>query len=133
MVNHDIPSHQPLFSYKLPHGGYRTMTKQDFLSFINKIWLDTGLLQVHGHSFHIGGAVELILAGVPPEVVAATGGWTSLAFLLYWRRLKEILPMSTAHAYQHSDIDRLSKILEDFHVRQKISKSFLDSIDNAFC
>ena len=73
-------------------------------------------MQVHGHSFRIGGAVELLLAGVPPEVVAATGGWTSLAFLLYWRRLKEILPMSTAHAYKRSDIDRLSKILDNFRV-----------------
>jgi hypothetical protein len=72
------------------------MTKQDFLSFVNKIWSDTGLLQVHGHSFCIGGAVELLLAGVPPEVVAAMGGWSSLTFLLYWRHLKEILPMSTA-------------------------------------
>lgn len=38
---------------------------------------------ISGHSFRIGGAVELLLAGVPPEVVAATGNWTSLAFLLY--------------------------------------------------
>jgi len=132
MVNHNIPSDQPLFSYELPNGGYRPMTKQDFLSFVNKIWSDAGLLQVHGHSFRIGRAVELLLAGVPPEVVAATGGWTSLAFLLYWRRLKDILPMSTAHAYRRSDIDHLSKILDDFRVRQNIPKSLLDSVDDHF-
>jgi hypothetical protein len=132
MINHDIPFDQPLFSYRLPNGGYRAMTKQDFLSFVNKIWSDAGLLQVYGHSFRIGGAVELLLAGVPPEVVAATGGWSSLAFLLYWRRLKEILPMSTARAYRRSDIDRLSKILEDFRVRQNIPKSLLDSVDDHF-
>jgi hypothetical protein len=130
MVNNKIPSEQPLFSYELPHGAYRALTKQDFLSFVNKIWSNVGLLQIHGHSFRIGGAVELLLAGVPPEVVAAIGGWTSLAFLLYWRRLREILPMSTARAYRQSDIDHLSKIFDDFRVRRKIPQSFLDSFND---
>ena len=94
MVNNNIPPGEPLFSYKLPDGRHRPLTKQDFLSFVNKIWSNAGLL---GHSFRIGGAVKFLLAGVPPEVVAAIGGWTSLAFLLYWQCLKEILPMSTAH------------------------------------
>lgn len=116
LINNNIPVDQPLFSYALPHGGYRPLTKQDFLSFVNKIWSDAGLARIYGHSFRIGGAVELLLAGVPPEVVAATGGWTSLAFLLYWCRLQEILPMSTAHAYRQADIDRLSKIFEEFRV-----------------
>ena len=48
------------------------------------------LTHILDHSFHIGGAVELLLAGVPPEIVAATGGWTSLAFLLYWHHMEEI-------------------------------------------
>jgi len=53
------------------------------LEFIMGIWSSAMLVHVLGHSFHIGGAVELLLAGVSPEVVAALGGWTSLAFLLY--------------------------------------------------
>ncbi len=56
--------------------------------------------------------MELLLAGVPPEIVAAIGGWTSLAFLLYWRRMEEILPMSTSRAYRKSHIDDLAKIFE---------------------
>jgi len=132
MINNKIPSDQPLFLYELPNGAYRPMTKQDFLSFVNKVWSDAGLLQIYGHSFRIGGAVELLLVGVPPEVVAATGGWTSLTFLLYWRRLKDLLPMSTARAYRRSEIDRLSKIFDDFRVRKKIPKTFLDSFDDAF-
>jgi hypothetical protein len=59
------------------------------------------LAHILGHSFHIGSAVKLLLAGVPPEIVAATGRWTSLAFLLYWHRMEEILPMSTSKAYNH--------------------------------
>jgi len=43
------------------------------------------LSHVLGTVFLIGGTVELLLAGVPPEIIAATGGWTSFAFLLYWR------------------------------------------------
>lgn len=97
------------------------------MSFVNKIWLDAGLLHIYGHSLRIGGAVELLLAGVPPEIVAATGGWTSLAFLLYWRRLREILPMSTVRAYKQNEMDRLGKIFDDFRVRANIPKSFLDS------
>ena len=74
------------------------MTKYQFLDFCTQIWSKAALVHVLGHSFHIGGAVELPLAGVPPEIVAATGGWTLLAFLLYWRRMEEILPMSTLRA-----------------------------------
>jgi hypothetical protein len=99
MINNNIPDDQPLFSYALPHGSYCPLTKHDFLSFVNSVWSHAGLLQIQGHSFRIGGAVELLLAGVPPEVVAAIGSWTSLVFLLYWWWLQEILPMSTAHAY----------------------------------
>ena len=67
------------------------MTKYKFMDFCSGVWSKAALAHVLGHSFRIGGAVELLLAGVPPEVVAATGGWTSLAFLLYWRRMEEII------------------------------------------
>jgi hypothetical protein len=43
---------------------------------------------------------QFLLAGVAPEVIAALGGWTSLAFLLYWRRVEEILPMNISKAYK---------------------------------
>jgi len=129
MINNDIPADEPLFSYKLPHGRYRPLTKQDFLSFVNKIWSDASLLHISGHSFRIGGAVKFLLAGVPPEVIAAIGSWTSLAFLLYWRHLKEILPMSTARAYKKRDIDCLSQIFEEFRIRKKIPTDFLNSLN----
>jgi hypothetical protein len=102
------------------------MSKHRFLSFCVDIWSKAGLAHIKGHSFRIGGAVELLLAGVPPEIVAATGGWTSLAFLLYWRRMEEILPMSTSKAYQKSQITDLAKILEDFRQRNRIPAQLLD-------
>jgi len=84
------------------------------------------LAHVLGHSFRIGGAVELLLAGVPPEIVTATGGWTSLTFLLYWHQMDEILPMSTSKAYNQADLDRLASIFEQFRISHKIPSSLLD-------
>jgi len=105
------------------------MLKQDFLGFVTSIWKSAYLAHVLGHSFRIGGAVELLLAGVAPEIVAATGGWTSLAFLIYWRRMEEILPMSTSKAYKTSHITELASILEEFRIAHKISLSLIASVD----
>ena len=104
------------------------MLKQTFLAFVMSIWQTAHLAHVLGHSFRIGGAVELLLAGVPPEIVAAIGGWTSLTFLLYWRRMEEILPMSTSRAYKKSHIDDLAKIFESFRSNHRISRSALNSL-----
>ncbi|KAJ6448633.1 hypothetical protein C8R45DRAFT_803271, partial [Mycena sanguinolenta] len=42
------------------------------------------MLTVNGHSACIGGATELLLRGVEPDVVARQGRWSSQSFLLYW-------------------------------------------------
>ena len=84
------------------------------------------LTHILGHSFPIGGAVELLLAGVPPEIVAATGGWTSLVFLLYWCCVDEILPMCISKAYNQAHLHRLASILEEFRIAHKIPSSLLD-------
>jgi hypothetical protein len=96
-----------------------------FLIFVIKVWHSLSLDHVSGHSFRIGGAVTLLLAGVSPEVVAATGGWTSLAFLLYWRRMEEIIPLSTSKAYNSSHISILSQIFNQFRIAQNIPSSAL--------
>ena len=119
-TNVDIPGTSSLFAYTTTNGRWEHMTKHKFLAFCSDIWMKAALAHVLGHSFRIGGAVALLLAGVPPEIVAATGGWTSLAFLLYWRRMEEILPMSTSRAYQRSHIDDLAKIFEKFRVDSRI-------------
>ena len=82
---------------------------------------------ISGHSFRIGSTVELLLTGVPPETVAATGGWTSLAFLLYWHQMEEIIPLSTSKAYNTAYISSLLNTFEQFHIRQNISVAHLDS------
>ena len=88
------------------------------------------LAHVLGHSFHIGGAVELLFARVLPEkVVAATGSWTSLAFLLYWGHMEEILPMSTSKAYNKSPFDSLAAIFKQFCINNKIPSALLIASD----
>src|SRR5271155_3136823 len=128
-INKDLPGSASLFAYATTTGQWEHMTKNRFLVFCTSIWSKAALAHVLGHSFRIGGAVELLLAGVPPEIVAATGGWTSLAFLLYWRRMEEILPMSTSRAYQRSHVEALAKIFEQFRIHHHIPASLLPSSD----
>jgi len=129
-INNNIPGFASLFAYQTTEGHWEHMSKHKFMSFCVDIWSSAGLAHVKGHSFRIGGAVELLLAGVPPEIVAATGGWTSLAFLLYWRRMEEILPMSTSRAYQKSQITDLATILEGFRQRNGIPAHLLDASED---
>ncbi len=91
--------------------------------------IHTGLQTHDGPYFCISSAVTLLLSGVPPEVVAETGGWTSLAFLLYWQRMEEIIPLSTSKAYNSSHISTLSKMFEQFHIDQNIPSASL--VDNS--
>jgi hypothetical protein len=126
-VNRDAPSFISVFGFRTPSGAWSHMFRNTFLSFVTKTWLHLSLDHVSGHSFRIGGAVTLLLAGVPPEVVAATGGWTSLAFLLYWRKMEQIIPMCTSKAYTASHISSLSHIFEQFRLSSGISLSALDS------
>ena len=115
------------FGFRNADNSWSHMFRDTFLSFVTKIWFAAAMDHVSGHSLRIGGAVELLLAGVPPEVVAATGGWTSLAFLLYWRRMEEIIPLTTSKAYNAARISSLSDIFEQFRIRQNISIADLDS------
>ncbi|KIJ30935.1 hypothetical protein M422DRAFT_186511, partial [Sphaerobolus stellatus SS14] len=66
------------------------------------IWIANGLPRITGHSFRIGGTTELLVAGVPPDVVKALGRWSSDAFLVYWRSLSELAPLYVANLPPHS-------------------------------
>ena len=129
ITNTDIPLTSSLFAHTTANGHWEHMTKSKFMAFCADVWSKAALAHVLGHSFRIGGVVELFLAGVPPEIVAATGGWTSLAFLLYWRRMEEILPMSTSKAYQRSHVNKLAKIFEKFRTDNHIPLNLIASHD----
>lgn len=84
-IHKALPESASLFAHAITTIRWEHMAKHKFMGFCTSIWSKAALTHVLGHSFQIGGAAELLLAGVPPEIVAATGGWTSLVFLLYWR------------------------------------------------
>ena len=87
----DIPKDGFLFSYR-DANILITLTKSLFLDRCNNIWHSLGHPHFTGHSFHIGGTTELLIAGIPPDVVRVTGRWSSESFLHYWRSSEEIAP-----------------------------------------
>jgi hypothetical protein len=121
LVNKHVPPHAPLFAYDVGNGAWSPMTKSWFLRRCNEIWKSATLLRVFRHSFRIGGSTELLLAGVAPEIITALGGWTSLAFLLYWRKIEHIIPMNVGKAYNKDKIDEVAKAFEDFRIANGIS------------
>ncbi|GAA5895413.1 hypothetical protein JCM5296_002399 [Sporobolomyces johnsonii] len=61
-----------------------------------KRWLNARLAEIdeaplQGHSVRIGGATQMLLNGVEPEVVKVLGGWKSDAFLKYWRHVDALI------------------------------------------
>jgi hypothetical protein len=86
-----IPPGAHFFSFRT-NSGWKPMPKSWFLDRCNAVWKARGLESLFGHSFRIGGATEMLLLGIPPDVVMVQGRWTSRAFMEYWRRSHEILP-----------------------------------------
>jgi hypothetical protein len=97
-VNYSPPPGTPLFAYR-SMSGWRVITKDVFLTTSSLAFKNAGLDQVFGHSYRISGAMDLLLAGVAPEVIMKLGGWTSLCFLVYWRRLERVIPAAIARAW----------------------------------
>jgi hypothetical protein len=120
-VNANIPGWAPLFSFETGNGQWAPMTKDWFMRRCTEIWTHAKLNLVHGHSYRIGGSTELLLAGVPCEVVAALGEWTSLAFLLYWRKIEHIVPMNVGKAYDKNKLDEVAKAFKAFRIANRIT------------
>ncbi|KAF7348151.1 hypothetical protein MSAN_01768000 [Mycena sanguinolenta] len=97
-LNHSPPPNTPLFAFRT-ESGWRPLTKDLFLRTTDSIYKANKLDTVFGHSYRIGGALALLLAGVAPEVIMKLGGWSSLCFLIYWRRLQLILPLAITRAW----------------------------------
>jgi len=86
-----LNKHLPLFTYR-SRSGPRSLTIHRFLERCNTIWQKLGYPRTTGHCFRIGGTTELLIAGVPPEIVKSMGRWSSDAFFRYWRSLEDIVP-----------------------------------------
>ncbi|KZV90334.1 DNA breaking-rejoining enzyme, partial [Exidia glandulosa HHB12029] len=91
-VNSGAPLDVPLFAWKDRHGSWCPLTRSWLLKRCSAVWSACGMATVHGHSFRIGGATDLLLRGVQPAVVAVQGRWKSRAFLQYWRNVESVIP-----------------------------------------
>ena len=93
-----VPHDAHIFSFSSTHG-LSPLTKPVFLQRCNEIWQSLGYPRTTGHCFWIGGTTELLIAGTPPDVVKATGRWSSDSFLRYWRSLDDIAPQYIRHLH----------------------------------
>jgi hypothetical protein len=87
-----IRGDRTLFSF-ISTSGHTILSKGLFLRRCNDIWSSLGYPHTTGHCFRIGGTTELLIAGTPPDVVRATGRWSSESFLHYWHSLDQIAPL----------------------------------------
>jgi hypothetical protein len=108
LINKGVPPNAPLFAFGVGNDMWSPMSKSWFLKCCDEIWKNAVLLHIFGHSFRIGESTELLLAGVTPEFVATLGGWMSLAFLLYWRKIEHIIPMNIGKVCQQRPLGRLN-------------------------
>jgi hypothetical protein len=97
-----VPNDQHIFSFTSANGR-SSLSKALFLKRCNDIWTTLGYPRTTGHSFRIGGTTELLVAGTPPDVVKATGRWSSESFLRYWRTLDALAPqhIRNIHTFKH--------------------------------
>jgi hypothetical protein len=82
-----------------------------------------------GHAFRIGGATELLLEGVHPDVVATQGRWKSRAFLEYWRQIESILPLFISTAINSPlAISRLESTMLSFQRSHSLPNAALSRV-----
>ncbi|KAJ6611708.1 hypothetical protein B0H10DRAFT_2055371 [Mycena sp. CBHHK59/15] len=113
-ANKRVPPHASLFAYEKDGGGHHNMTKTEYLTRVNDVWRNKGLLTVNGHSVQIGGTTELLLRGVNPDIVAQQGRWSSHSFSLYWRKIQTILPLFINQEFGANRISQASKGMLEF-------------------
>lgn len=97
-----VSDNQHIFSYLSTDGLHYSLSKNHFLRRCNTIWSALGYPRTTGHCFRIGGTTELLIAGTPPDVVKATGRWSSESFMRYWRSLDMLAPQYIRNIRIHS-------------------------------
>ncbi|KAG2056597.1 hypothetical protein BDR06DRAFT_1040202 [Suillus hirtellus] len=114
-----VPPHAPLFTFETASGGWVPMTHPWFLACCNHIWKEAGLLQLTGHCFRIGGTTELLLRGVPPDIIAVQGCWKLQAFLEYWWKMNSILPLFVTSSFTDVHVAMVQSSMDSFSCRYK--------------
>jgi hypothetical protein len=121
--NVSLPSTSPLFAFETASGTWSPMTKDWFMTRCNDVWIKAGYPDMPGHAFRIGGATELLLQGINPDIVATQGRWKSQAFLEYWRKIESILPLFISSSSNSSRTMNLDKTMDNFRTRHNLTVS----------
>ncbi|KAH9849539.1 hypothetical protein C2E23DRAFT_737290 [Lenzites betulinus] len=117
-INHSLPPGAPLFAFETAGaGGWAPITCDWLLDRCNEVWVATNLKPLMGHCFRIGGTTELLLRGMHPDIVATQGGWKSKAFLEYWWKIEQILPLFISDSFGQSRVQLLSNTMDDYRRR----------------
>lgn len=70
-VNASVPLDAPFFAFEAANKkGWAPMTRTWFIERCNEVWKTAGLETLTGHYFRIGSAMELLLRGMAPDIVA---------------------------------------------------------------
>jgi hypothetical protein len=117
-ANSAVPASAPLFAFETLDGGWAPMTKSWFMERCREVWVAVGMdADLDGHGLRIGGATELLLQGVAPDVVATQGRWKSRAFLEYWRKIESILPTFISRSFFASRYSMIQDSMLKFRKR----------------
>lgn len=111
-----VPRTAPLFGFETREGDWAPM----FLDRVNEVWVAEGLEKLSGHCFHIGGTMELLLRGTYPDVVAMLGSWESRAFLKYWPKIEQILPVFVAQDSATVRVTAATRAMGDWQRRRGV-------------
>lgn len=105
----------PLFAFRSTATKYTSLTKDKFMRRCDEIWKKSGMSSIKGHAFRIGGATELLLRGIHPDIVQVQGRWKSQAFLEYWRKIETVLPRFITNSFRSSSASRLTRRMAVFN------------------
>ncbi|KZV59286.1 hypothetical protein PENSPDRAFT_595733, partial [Peniophora sp. CONT] len=109
----NLPETAPLFAYADEDAkeGWTMLTKPKFLKICERVWCDAGLPSIpYGHSLRIGGTTEFLLRGMDPDRVMMLGRWSSRAFLRYWRKVEQIVPLWSS---ANEEVERITKMFAE--------------------
>lgn len=105
----------PLFAFRSATNEHTPLTKDMFMRRCDEIWKKSNMSSIKGHAFRIGGATELLLRGIHPDIVQVQGRWKSQAFLEYWRKIETVLPLFITNSFRASRASRLTRRMAVFN------------------
>ena len=120
-ANKNVPIDAPLFAFETSDGNWAPLTKTNWLSRCNEVWMAAGFEPLLAHAFRIGGCTEMLLRGVNPDVVCVQGRWVLKAFLQYWRKIQSILPLFISKSFSVARVSLTNSSMSRFSSKYSVT------------